>query len=286
MFKSRNMIGAILLAVAVSTAPAMAAEDSTSSHSTIEIAKEPWTFAGIFGTFDKNQLQRGFQVFKEVCASCHGLRLVAFRNLSEKGGPEFSEDQVKALAATYEITDPEVEGGVRPGIAADRWPSPFATEQDARDANGGALPPDLSVMAKARGTSQPFPWWLLNYVTPYAEGGVDYMHALLTGYEETAPEGFDLPDGKYYNHYFPGHAIGMPPPLADGLVAYEAGENGESVPQTMDQYSRDVSAFLMWAAEPHLVARKEAGFQVMAFLFLFVVLLYLVKRKLWANIEH
>lgn len=280
MIKIKTIIGAILVSVAVAAGPVSAAE----AH--IEIAKEPWTFAGIFGTYDKNQLQRGFQVFRETCASCHSARLIAFRNLSEPGGPEFSEDQVKALAATYEIVDPDTESGVRPAVAADRWPLPFATEQDARDANGGSLPPDLSVMAKARGTSQPFPWWILNYVTPYAEGGPDYIHALLVGYEETPPEGFELPEGKYYNRVFPGHSIGMPPPLADGLVTYEAGENGETVPATLDQYSRDVSAFMMWMAEPHLVARKEAGFQVMAFLFLFAVLLYLVKRKLWAKIEH
>jgi ubiquinol-cytochrome c reductase cytochrome c1 subunit len=280
MIKIKTIVGAILVSVAVAAGPVSAAETS------VEIAKEPWTFAGIFGTYDKNQLQRGFQVFRESCASCHSARLIAFRNLSEPGGPEFSEDQVKALAATYEIVDPDAESGVRPGVAADRWPLPFATEQDARDANGGSLPPDLSVMAKARGTTQPFPWWILNYITPYAEGGPDYIHALLVGYEETPPEGFELPEGKYYNRVFPGHSIGMPPPLADGLVTYEAGENGETVPETLDQYSRDVSAFMMWMAEPHLVARKEAGFQVMAFLFLFAVLLYLVKRKLWAKIEH
>jgi len=289
MFKTKTILGAILMAVAVSAAPitmqSVQAAGET-SHSTPEIAKQPWTFAGIFGTFDTNQLQRGFQVFKEVCASCHSMNLMAFRNLSEKGGPEFSEEQVKALAATYEIADPEAEGGVRPGVAADRWPAPFASEQDARDANGGALPPDLSVIAKARSTSQPFPWWILNYVTPYAEGGPDYMHALFTGYEETPPEGVEIPEGKYYNHYFPGNAIGMPPPLADDLVSYEAAEDGSVVPTTTEQYSRDVSAFLMWIAEPHLVERKETGFKVMAFLFLFAVLMYLVKRQLWRNVEH
>jgi ubiquinol-cytochrome c reductase cytochrome c1 subunit len=279
MIKNKTILGAILSAMML-VGPASAAGEA------VEIAKEPWTFAGVFGTFDKHQLQRGFQVFTEVCASCHGMRLVAFRNLAEPGGPEFSEAQVKALAATYEITDPEAETGVRPGVAADRWPSPFANDRDARDANGGIAPPDLSVMAKARGTTQPFPWWILNYFTAYSEGGPDYIHALLMGYEETPPEGADIPEGKYYNHVFPGHAIGMPPPLSDGLVTYETAENGETVPATMDQYSRDLSAFLMWAAEPHLVARKQAGFGVMAFLFLFAVILYLVKRKIWEKVEH
>lgn len=293
MIKTKTILGAILVAVAVSAAP-MVTMPVQAAETTQQIAKQPWTFAGIFGTFDKNQLQRGFQVFKEVCASCHSMNLMAFRNLSQKGGPEFSEEQVKALAATYEIADPDAEGGVRPGVAADRWPAPFATEQDARDANGGAYPPDLSVIAKARSASQPFPWWILNYFTPYAEGGTDYLHALLTGYEETVPEGtldsqgnpFVLPEGKYYNHYFPGHAIGMPPPLADGLVTYEAAEDGSVIEPTVEQTSRDVTAFLMWIAEPHLVDRKETGFKVMAFLFLFAVIMYLVKRQLWRNVEH
>jgi ubiquinol-cytochrome c reductase cytochrome c1 subunit len=295
MIKNKTILGAILVAVALASAPVMAQEEhaaapagaaAATSHATPEIAKQPWTFAGVFGTFDKHQLQRGFQVFKEVCASCHSMRLMAFRNLSEPGGPEFSEAQVKALAATYEVADPDAETGVRPAVAADRWPSPFANDRDARDANGGALPPDLSVMAKARSTTQPFPWWILNYFTAYSEGGPDYIHALLMGYEETPPAGSDVPEGKYYNHVFPGNAIGMPPPLSDGLLTYETAEDGSSVPATADQYSRDVSAFLMWIAEPHLVDRKETGFKVMAFLFLFAVIMYLVKRKLWSKVEH
>lgn len=279
MIKTKSIIGALLVSVLFAAAPAVAQD-----HSAPVIKKEPWSFAGPFGTYDRNQLQRGFQVFQEVCSSCHSADLLAFRNLGEPGGPQFSEGQVKALAASYEIPDPSVEGGVRPGVPADRWPAPFANEQEARDANGGSVPPDMSVLAKARGTTQPFPWWILNYVTPYAEGGPDYIHALLTGYHD-APEGFDLPEGKYYNEYFPGHAIGMAPPLADGSVQYEEGENG-SVPMTVDQYSRDVSAFMMWMAEPHLVARKEAGMQVIAFLLLFAGLMYMVKRKLWSRVEH
>ena len=297
MIKNKTILGAILMAVALAAAPVAAqdhaapaagapAGEASSAHAVIEIAKEPWTFAGVFGTFDKHQLQRGFQVFKEICASCHSMRLLAFRNLSEPGGPEFSEAQVKALAATYEVADPDAETGVRPALSSDRWPSPFASDRDARDANGGALPPDLSVIAKARGTTQPFPWWILNYFTPYTEGGPDYIHALLTRYRDPPPEGAEVPEGKYYNDVFPGHSIGMPPPLSDELVTYETAEDGSSVPATTDQYSRDVSAFLMWIAEPHLVDRKETGFKVMAFLFLFAVIMYLVKRKLWSKVEH
>lgn len=282
MQKKRTIIGALIAAVLV-----LGAQPAVAAGEAVEIAKQPWTFAGIFGKFDKNQLQRGFQVYREVCASCHGARLMAFRNLSEKGGPEFSEEQVKALAAEYEIADPTAEGGVRPGIAADRWPSPFANDQEARDANGGALPPDFSVIANARTTTQPFPWWLLNYVTPYQEGGPDYIHALLTGYEETPPAGVEeFPEGKYYNHVFPGNAIGMAPPLADDSVTYATGENGETVAATLDQQARDVSAFLYWLAEPHMAARKQTGLQVILFLILFAGILYAVKRKLWAKIEH
>jgi len=280
MHKKTTIIGALLAAMLFTGAqPAVAAES-------VEIAKQPWSFAGVFGTFDKDQLQRGFQVFREVCSSCHSARLLAFRNLSEKGGPEYSEDQVKALAAEYEINDATAEGGKRPGVAADRWPSPFANDQEARDANGGALPPDFSVIANARGTTQPFPYWLLNYVTPYQEGGPDYIYALLTGYEETPPHGAEIPEGKYYNHVFPGNAIGMAPPLADDSVTYGTGENGETLAATLDQEARDVAAFLMWLSEPHLVARKETGLQVILFLILFAGLMYAVKQRLWAKIEH
>lgn len=296
MIKNKTILGAILLAVAFAAGPvaaqdeqaaAPAGEEAASSHATPEIAKQPWSFAGVFGTYDTHQLQRGFQIYKDVCAGCHSMRLMAFRNLSEPGGPEFSEGQVKALAATYEVADPDVEGGVRPALPSDRWPSPFASDQEARDAMGGSVPPDLSVIAKARSTTQPFPWWILNYVTPYAEGGPDYLYALLTGYEETPPaDAVDFPEDKYYNHVFPGHAIGMAPPLSDDLLEYETAEDGTSVPTTTEQYARDISAFLMWVAEPHLVDRKETGFKVMAFLFLFAVILYLVKRKIWSKVEH
>lgn len=282
MIKTKSIFAAALMAMALLAGPA-AAQDS---HAAPQIEKQPWSFAGVFGTYDRAQLQRGFQVFREICASCHGARLLAFRNLSEPGGPGFTEGQVKALAAEYEVADPDVEGGFRPAVAADRWPSPFASEQEARDAMGGVAPPDLSVIANARGTTQPFPWWILNYFTAYSEGGPDYLYALLTGYEEEVPEGVELPDMMYYNHFFPGHAIAMAPPLADGSVTYEPGEDGVTVPETLDQYARDVSAFLMWLAEPHLVERKQTGFVVMVFLFLFAGLMFAVKQRLWRKVEH
>lgn len=284
MFKTKFIIAAVAAMVGLTTVSAQAAEAGA------PIERQNWSFAGIFGTYDEHQLQRGFQVFREVCASCHSADLMAFRNLSEPGGPSFSEEQVKALAAEYQVEDETAEGGRRPAVAADRWPSPFANDQEARDANGGALPPDFSVLAKARGVTDPFPTWVFNYFTGYQEGGADYIHALLNGYHdevpETAPEGFELAEGKYYNDYFPGHAIGMAPPLAEGSVTYEPGEDGVTVPETVEQYSTDVSAFMMWMAEPHLVSRKQTGFVVLLFLVLFAGLMYATKRKLWAGIEH
>jgi ubiquinol-cytochrome c reductase cytochrome c1 subunit len=284
MFKSKTIIAAFAALAGLASVPAISAEAGARPE------RQPWSFAGIFGTYDTNQLQRGFQVFREVCASCHGAHLISFRNLAEPGGPSFSEAQVKALAAEYQVADATAEGGVRPGVPADRWPSPFASDQEARDAMGGSLPPDLSVMAKARGVSDPFPTWVFNYFTAYQEGGADYIHALLTGYHAevpaTAPEGFELAEGKFYNDYFPGHAIGMAPPLADGSVTYTPGEDGVTVPETLEQYSTDVSAYMMWMAEPHLVSRKQTGFVVLLFLVVFAGLMYGTKRKLWKGIEH
>jgi len=284
MKKHNFIIAAAALVAAIGMAPAQAAEGGA------HVERQSWSFGGIFGTYDTNQLQRGFQVFREVCASCHGANLLAFRNLMEPGGPEFSEAQVRALAAEYEVADATAEGGVRPAVPADRWPSPFANAQEAADANGGSVPPDLSVIAKARGVTDPFPTWIFNYFTAYQEGGSDYLHALLTGYHDevpaTAPEGFELPEGKFYNDYFPGHAIAMGPPLADGSIDYADAENGASAPETLDQYATDVAAYLMWVADPHLVSRKQTGFIVLVFLVLFAGLMYGTKRKLWAGIEH
>ncbi|MDF2798016.1 MAG: cytochrome c1 [Devosia sp.] len=283
MFNIKTLISAAALTAALVAVPAVAQEADT--HATPHIERQDWSFAGIFGTYDQNQLQRGFQVFREVCANCHSANLLAFRNLAEPGGPHFSEEQVKALAAEYEVADAAAEGGVRPAVPADRWPSPFANDQEAREANGGSVPPDFSVLAKARGVSDPFPTWIFNYFTAYAEGGPDYIHALLNGYREP-PEGFELPEGKYYNEYFPGHAIGMSPPLSDDQITYEPGENGETVPQTVEQYSQDVSAFMMWLAEPGLVARKQTGFVVLLYLFAFAGLLWFTKKRIWKSVEH
>lgn len=251
-------------------------------HETAKFDQQSWTFAGIFGTYDRNQLQRGFQVFQQVCSNCHSADLLAFRNLAEPGGPEYSEDQVKTLAATFTIADPEAIGGERPAIPADHWPNPWASPADAKAANNGVVPPDFSVIAKARFVPLDFPWWVFNYFTAYQEGGPDYIYNLLNGYHDQPPADFELRPGQYYNDFFPAKSINMPPPLSDGVVDYE----GDAVPETAAQYATDVSAFLMWVAEPHLVARKELGFRVLTFLIVLAGLMYFSYRRLWRDVRH
>ena len=225
-----------------------------------------WSFAGPFGQFDKAQLQRGFKVYKEVCSACHAMHLVAIRSLGDDGGPGFTEEQVKVIAAEYTVQDgPNDDGDMfdRPGLPRDRFPSPYPNDKAAAASNGGAVPPDFSVLAKAR------------------EDGPNYIVSLMTGYEENPPAGSEVPEGKYYNHYFPGHAISMPPPLSDELVEYTDG-----TPPTVENYAKDVAAFMMWTAEPKMEHRKRMGFVVMVFLVIFATLLYLTKRKIWSDIEH
>ncbi len=272
-------------ALALAALPAFAAEEGAPAHyPLLKPTLERWSFAGPFGKFDPAQLQRGYQVYKEVCASCHAMHLVAFRTLGDEGGPHFGEAEVRALAAEYQITDGPDEAGdmfQRPGVPADRFPSPFPNAAAAAAANGGAAPPDLSLMAKARGVGQGIQWTVLDFFTQYQEGGPDYVHSLLTGYQDP-PEGVEVPEGTHYNPYFVnGISLKMPPPLADNQVTYTDG-----TPQTVDQYSRDVSAFLMWAAEPHLVERKRMGFMVMIFLVVFAGLMYLTKKKVWSKVPH
>ena len=271
---------ALVLAVgvlALAGGPA-AAQD----HDTPEPPALKWSFAGPLGKFDRGQLQRGFKVYREVCGNCHSLSFVSFRNLAESGGPEFSAGQAAAVAAEYKIKDgPNDQGEMfeRPGRVADYFPPPFPNDAAARVSNGGALPPDLSVIAKARTYERGFPRFLLDVVTQYQEQGVDYITALLKGYEK-APEGMQMAQGMMYNKYFPGHGIAMPPPISDGQVSYDDGSPG-----TVDQYARDVSAFLAWTAEPHLEARKRTGFQVVIFLLLLSGLLYFTQMRVWHAVE-
>jgi ubiquinol-cytochrome c reductase cytochrome c1 subunit len=244
--------------------------------------QQEWSFAGPFGTYDRGQLQRGFKVFRESCAACHSMNLVAFRTLDALG---YEEGQVRTIAAEYEVQDgPNADGEMftRKAILSDHFPAPFPNHEAAAAANNGAAPPDFSLIAKARGVERGFPTFVFDIFTQYAENGPDYIDSLLTGYGETPPEGMEIAEGTYYNPYFiGGKSLAMPKPIEDGAVTYDDG-----APQTVDQYAKDVSAFLMWAAEPHLEARKQTGFNVMAFLILFAGLVYLTKRKFWAAVPH
>lgn len=224
---------------------------------------QEWPHTGFFGTFDRAALQRGYQVYKEVCAACHAMKQIRFRNLEGIG---LSAAEVAALAKEYETTDgPNDEGEMfkRPARAADRFPSPFPNELAARAANGGAYPLDLSLIAKNRA------------------GGENYVYALLTGYRDNPPPGFALGDGMYYNDWFAGHQIAMAPPLMADRVTYADG-----TPATVERMAKDVSTFLAWAASPHLEARNSLGVKVMLFLFILTGLLYATKRKVWRNIKH
>ena len=231
-----------------------------------------WSFSGPFGTYDQAQLQRGFQVYREVCSNCHSLKLVAFRNLADPGGPRFSEGQVKALAAAYKIKDGPNDAGEmfeRPGRPSDYFPWNFANEQAARSALG-AVPPDMSLLAKARSYERGFPFFLIDFFTQYQEQGPDYIYALLNGYTKD--------DDPAWNQYFPGHRIAMPQPLSDGIVDYADGS-----PKTVQQYAKDVTAFLMWTAEPKLERRKKLGKSVLGFLLVYALLLFAAKKKIWSR---
>jgi ubiquinol-cytochrome c reductase cytochrome c1 subunit len=258
------------------------AEGATPHYPLKKPVEQNWSFSGPFGTYDRAQLQRGLKVYREACAACHGLSRVAFRSLEELG---YSEAQIRALAAEYTIVDGPNEDGEmfeRPGKPSDHFPSPFPNDEAAKAANNGAVPPDFSLIAKARSVTRGFPQFVFDVFTQYAEGGPDYVYSLLTGYEENPPEGVAIPDGTYYNpHFISGPALAMPPPLSDGQVTYDDGS-----PETLQQYARDVAAFQMWAAEPHLESRKQTGFVVMIFLLGFAGMVYLTKRKIWANEAH
>jgi len=282
MRESAMAIARTVLALAVSLV-ALAGPALAQDHDTPAPPKQKWSFAGPFGKFDRGQLQRGFKVYREVCQVCHGLKLVAFRTLAEPGGPGFTTAQAQAIAAEYQVpADPDDQGEIkpRPGRLADTFPAPFPNDNAAR-ARYNAVPPDLSVIAKARGYDRGFPWWLWDMTFGmYQEHGVDYLVALLTGYEDKPPAGFTLPPATFYNKYYPGHAIAMPPPLTDKRVDYTDG-----APPTVEQYAKDVAAFLMWTAEPHLEARKRIGLQVMIFLIVLAGLLFFTKKKVWHAVE-
>lgn len=257
---SSLLVMAFVAAMSFSTA-AQAAEG-------VEPPKEVWPHHGMTGTYDKAALQRGLQVYKEVCAACHGLKLLSYRNLADLG---YSDDQIKSLAAEYTVTDGPNEDGEmfeRPALPSDRFHAPFANDQAAKAANGGALPPDLSLIVKGR------------------KHGEDYIYALLTGYEEapaTNPETGEpvqLLPGQYWNKYFPGHTLSMAPPLMDGQVTYADGRSA-----SLNEAARDVTQFLAWASEPHMEQRKQTGLKVVLFLLVFAGIMYAAKRKVWADVH-
>ncbi len=226
--------------------------------------KTDWTFKGLFGKFDRASLQRGYQVYNEVCASCHSLKYVSYRNLAEKGGPEFSEEQAKAIAASFEITDgPNSDGEMftRAAKLSDKFVMPYENEKAAQAANGGAYPPDMSVLVKAR------------------SGGVDYIYSVLLGYEDP-PSNITLDDGVYYNKFMYGNKIKMPKPLSDGLVEYSDGTLASE-----EQMAKDVTTFLMWTAEPHLETRHKIGFKAIVYLIILTILVYFSMKKIWSRVE-
>ena len=230
----------------------------------IELPKEDWSFKGITGKFDRASLQRGYQVYTEVCSSCHSMNLLSYRNLGEPGGPEFSVEQVKAIAANFEVTDgPDSEGEMftRPGRPSDKFVSPYPNIKAAMAANGGAYPPDMSVLVKAR------------------KGGANYIYSVLVGYEDP-PANFELDDGVYYNKYMAGNKIKMSNPLSDGIVEY-----GDGTKATVEQMAKDVTSFMSWAAEPHLETRHKTGVKVIIFLIVLTVLVYFSMKRLWSRID-
>jgi ubiquinol-cytochrome c reductase cytochrome c1 subunit len=249
------LAGAALVAGIAATGPVVAADHGPA------LAKQEWHHTGITGTFDRAELQRGFQVYSNVCAACHGLSLLSYRHLAGIG---YGEAELKAIAAKVQVADgPNDQGEMfeRPGLPSDRFKKPYPNDKASRAANGGALPPDLSLMVKAR------------------SGAEDYVYSLLTGYEP-APADVKVPEGQYYNKAFAGHLISMPPPLNEGAVSY-----ADSTNATVPQMARDVTTFLAWAAEPTLEARKRMGAKVLVFLLVFAGLMYLVKKKIWSTVH-
>ena len=230
----------------------------------VDYLKTDWSFKGLFGKFDRGSLQRGYQVYTEVCAACHSMKYLSYRNLAEKGGPEFPIIQAKAIAASFEVVDgPNADGEMftRPAKLSDKFVMPYENEKAAQAANGGAYPPDMSVLVKARG------------------GGVDYIYSLLQGYED-APSGVILDEGVHYNKYMYGNKIKMSAPLSDGIIEY-----GDGTVASVEQMSKDVTTFLMWAAEPHLEARHRMGFKAIVYLIILTVLVYFSMKKIWSRVE-
>ena len=229
--------------------------------SDIKLMDQKWPFNGIFGRFDESSLQRGFQVYREVCAACHGIRHISYRDLKGIG---YTNDEIKVIAADYEIVDgPNDEGEMfdREALPSDKFVGPYENDKIARLANNGAYPPDLSLIVKARAN------------------GADYLYSLLNGYKDY-PENFEASEGMYYNEFYPGYQIAMPSPLMDDIVEYSDGTEA-----TQEQIAKDVTSFLAWTAEPELEERKSLGVKTLFFLILLTIMLLGVKRKIWKDVE-
>lgn len=257
----RICIVIFLAALLFATPASLAAEDASHAHAAPPLKHLHWHFDGMFGRYDQAALQRGFKVYREVCAACHSMKRVYFRNLDALG---YDEGQIKNIASGYNVQDgPNDEGEMfeRPALPSDHVISPYPNDNAAKAMNNGALPPDLSLIIKAR------------------HSGPDYVYGVLTGYKP-APEGMTMQPGQNYNMMMPGNIIAMPPPLSDGQVAYEDGS-----PETVDQYSRDVVQFLAWASDPSMEARKRTGIKVLIFLSVFAALMYAVKRRIWSDVH-
>ena len=230
----------------------------------IKFLENDWTFKGLFGKYDRASLQRGYQVYTEVCAACHSMQYLSYRNLAEPGGPEFTEEEVKVIAASFEVLDgPNSDGEMftRPAKLSDKFVMPYENVEASKAANGGAYPPDMSVLVKAR------------------KGGADYIYSLLLGYDEP-PADIKLDDGVYYNKYMYGNKIKMSAPLSDGLIEYSDGTEA-----TKEQMAKDITTFLMWSAEPHLETRHKTGFRVIVYLIILTILVYLTMKKIWSRVE-
>lgn len=257
----------------------------------VHIERQPWSFAGVRGHFDDAQLQRGFKVYTEVCARCHSIKRLHFRNLVQPGGPAFAEAAVKSLAGNnYQVDDvPDEQGKInkRPAVLADALPPPFPNEQAARYATNGALPPDLSLMARARGVEAGTPFYRVpdtmvrDILSGYQEAGADYIYAYLRGFAEP-PAGMKMAEFMNYNTVFPGHQTAMTNPFlaGDGVVKYD-----DATPATVEHYARDVAAFLSWVADPTLEERKRLGLLVMFYLLITAVLMGFAKRRIWREVH-
>mgnify|MGYP003723262421 FL=1 len=252
------LLNRIILIIFISTVSFSVHSEETNKN----YVKTNWSFKGIFGTFDRASLQRGYQVYQEVCSGCHSAQHLSYRNLSEKGGPEFSVEEAKAIAAQFEVEDgPNSDGEMfmRPGRLSDKFVKPYPNVEASTAANGGAYPPDMSVLVKAR------------------KGGADYIYSLLLGYEEP-PTGFEIDEGVYYNKYMSGNKIKMTAPLSDGLVEYSDGTQS-----TTAQMAKDITTFLVWTAEPHLESQHRMGFKVIIYLIILLTLVYMSKQKVWSR---